>query len=108
MVVKDLAVVPLLVIVELLAQGGAGLGRALTIAGIKALVCLSAMSFFGRKALDPIFSRVAKSGSQEAFLSIILSTVLLMSFVTQGIGLSNTLGAFLAGPLLISPYFTPL
>lgn len=91
----------------------------------------------GKKLLDPIFYFVAKSSSHEAFLSIILTTVLLMSFVTQGlilnpsralpiihttsaasthsinyctmnssqtvrtgIGLSNTLGAFLAGLLL--------
>lgn len=100
LLLQDLAVVPLLVVVELLAKGGSGLGKALGIAFIKAMVALSSMSFAGRKVLAPIFFQVAKSGSQEAFLSIILSTVLLMSFITQGIGLSNTLGAFLAGLLL--------
>ena len=100
LLLQDLAVVPLLVIVELLAKGGSGLGKALTIAFVKALVALTTMSFAGRMVLGRIFFQVAKSGSQEAFLSIILSTVLLMSFVTQGIGLSNTLGAFLAGLLL--------
>lgn len=100
LLLQDLAVVPLLVIVELLAKGGSGLGKALGIAGVKTVVAVTAMSIAGRKFLDPIFYFVAKSSSQEAFLSIILSTVLLMSFVTQGIGLSNTLGAFLAGLLL--------
>ena len=52
--------------------------------GVKALVTLSVMSVAGRKLLDPIFYFVAKSSSHEAFLSIILTTVLLMSFVTQG------------------------
>lgn len=52
--------------------------------GVKALVTLSVMSVMGRKLLDPIFYFVAKSSSHEAFLSIILTTVLLMSFVTQG------------------------
>ena len=52
--------------------------------GVKALVTLSVMSVLGRKLLDPIFYFVAKSSSHEAFLSIILTTVLLMSFVTQG------------------------
>ena len=42
------------------------------------------MGVAGKKLLDPIFYYVAKSKSHEAFLSIILSTVLLMSFVTQG------------------------
>lgn len=100
LLLQDLAVVPLLVVVELLAKGGSGLGKALGIAGVKTVVAVSTMSFAGRKLLDPIFYFVARSSSQEAFLSIILSTVLLMSFITQGIGLSNTLGAFLAGLLL--------
>jgi hypothetical protein len=91
LLLQDLAVVPLLVVVELLAKGGNGLGKALWVAGVKALVALTSMSFFGRKLLNPIFSKVAKSGSQEAFLSIILTTVLLMSFITKGIGLSDTL-----------------
>ena len=92
--------VPLLIVVELLGKGGSGRGRALAAAGVKALLALSSMSIVGRRVLDPIFTMVAKSKSQEAFLSVILTTVLLMSFVTQGIGLSNTLGAFLAGLLL--------
>ena len=53
-------------------------------AGVKALFTLSVMGAAGKKLLDPIFYYVAKSRSHEAFLSIILSTVLLMSFVTQG------------------------
>ena len=51
---------------------------------VKAMVTLSVMGFTGRKLLNPIFYYVAKSRSHEAFLSIILTTVLLMSFVTQG------------------------
>jgi Kef-type K+ transport system membrane component KefB len=42
------------------------------------------MGVTGKKLLNPIFYYVAKSKSHEAFLSIILTTVLLMSFVTQG------------------------
>ena len=63
------------------------------------------MSFAGKSLLNPIFYFVAKSNSQEAFISIILSTVLLMSFVTKGVGLSDTLGAFLAGLLLSETKF---
>ena len=100
LLLQDLAVVPLLIVVELLGKGGAGMGRALLAAGVKAVFALSSMSIVGKWILDPIFTMVAKSNSQEAFLSVILTTVLLMSFVTQGIGLSNTLGAFLAGLLL--------
>ena len=105
LLLQDLAVVPLLVVVELLSKGGTGMGKALAVTGVKALITLSTMGFIGRKILNPIFYFVAKSYSQEAFLSIILSTVLLMSFVTKGVGLSDTLGAFLAGLLLSETKF---
>ena len=105
LLLQDLAVVPLLVVIELLSRGGRGLGKALTIAGVKAIVTVSSMSILGRRVLDPIFYAVAKSNSREAFLSIILCTVLMMSFITKGIGLSDTLGAFLAGILLSETKF---
>ena len=54
-------------------------------------------TFFTRRRM---FNVVAGAKSQEAFLGVTLLTVLSMSFLTQGLGLSNTLGAFLAGVLL--------
>ena len=50
--------------------------------------------------IDRFFNLVAKSESHEAFLAVILLTVLAMSALTEGLGLSNTLGAFMAGVLL--------
>lgn len=50
--------------------------------------------------LNPLFKLVAQAQSPKAFLGVILLTVLGMSFLTEGLGLSNTLGAFLAGVIL--------
>lgn len=50
--------------------------------------------------MQPLFKFVSKAKSQEAFLGVCLLTVLSLSFLTEGLGLSNTLGAFLAGSLL--------
>lgn len=105
LLLQDLAVVPLLVVVELLGGGGAGIGRALGIAGIKALATLAILGTIGKALLTPLFSVVEASGSKEAFLSTILATMFSMSFITQGIGLSDTLGAFLAGILLSETRF---
>ncbi len=105
LLLQDLAVVPVLVVIELLSGPSAAISKALSVAAIKAVVTLSTMSFFGRRIVDPLFDFVAKSDSEEAFISITLTMVLLMSFVTQGIGLSNTLGAFLAGLLLAETKF---
>ncbi len=97
---QDLAVVPLLVVTPILAGGGQGLASALGSAVVKAGMALSSIFFAGRVILNPLFRTVAQSKSQEAFLGVVLLTVLSMSFMTEGLGLSNTLGAFLAGVLL--------
>lgn len=105
LLLQDLAVVPLLVVVELLGGGGGGMGRALGIAGMKALFAIGFLGMIGKYVLNPLYSVVAKSHSSEAFLSLIMTTVFSMSFFTQGIGLSDTLGAFVAGILLSETKF---
>mmetsp|Transcript_403 Transcript_403/g.521 ORF Transcript_403/g.521 Transcript_403/m.521 type:complete len:846 (-) Transcript_403:328-2865(-) len=97
---QDLAVVPLLVAIPLFAGGGGSIYQAIGSAGAKAGLCLGTIALLGRYAVSPLFFTVAKSKSQEAFLSIILATVLGMSALSEGLGLSDTLGAFLAGVLL--------
>ena len=97
---QDLAVVPLLVVTPILAGGGSGLAQAVGSAIIKAAMAFTSIFFAGRVILNPLFKVVAGAKSQEAFLGVILLTVLSMSFMTEGLGLSNTLGAFLAGVLL--------
>lgn len=97
---QDLAVVPLLVVTPILAGSGTGLAAALGSAVLKAGIALGAIAVSGRFLLNPLFKVVAEAQSQEAFLGVILLTVLSMSFMTEGLGLSNTLGAFLAGVLL--------
>jgi monovalent cation:H+ antiporter-2, CPA2 family len=97
---QDLAVVPLLVVTPILAGNGSGLAKALTSALVKAAMALTSIAFAGRVVLNPLFKIVAQAQSQEAFLGVVLLTVLSMSFMTEGLGLSNTLGAFLAGVLL--------
>jgi len=99
---QDLAVVPLLVITPLLAPNSAGMTviAAARSAILKAAMALSGIFFAGRVIMQPLFRFVSKAKSQEAFLGVCLLTVLSLSFLTEGLGLSNTLGAFLAGTLL--------
>lgn len=100
LLLQDLAVVPLLVVTPILAGGGGGLANALGSAAVKASIALGAIAFAGKFLLNPFFDTVVKAQSQEAFVGATLFTVLGMSFLTEGLGLSNTLGAFLAGVLL--------
>jgi CPA2 family monovalent cation:H+ antiporter-2 len=101
LLLQDLAVVPLLVAIPLLAGSGSGsLRDALTSAGLKAVMALGAILTAGTFLLEPMFDFCTKCQSQEALVGAILVTILGMSFLTEGLGLSNTLGAFLAGSLL--------
>jgi CPA2 family monovalent cation:H+ antiporter-2 len=100
---QDLAVVPLLVVVPLLAVGGgdfSSLLKALGTAAGKAAVALGIIFLGGRAFLEPVFRYAASAKSPEAFVATILVTVLAMSTLTESLGLSDTLGAFLAGVLL--------
>lgn len=98
LLLQDLAVVPLLVLTPLLAGGGSGsvIGP-LVIAALKAVAAVVSVEFLGKRVLNRAFERAARSGSQEAFLSVIFLAALGVSGLTESIGLSDTLGAFLAG-----------
>lgn len=104
---QDLAVVPVLVLTPLLTgPGGAGaVVKAISVASAKAVAALFFIFFMGKNLLQPVFRFVAKAKSSEAFIAVILFTVLGTSSLTQMLGLSDTLGAFLAGVMLAETRF---
>lgn len=106
LLLQDLAVVPLMVVTPILAGSGQSLGEALSSAGIQAFIALGVIGIIGKFVLQPFFELAStQPTSQEAFVGAILSTVMGLSFLTEGLGLSNTLGAFLAGVLLSDTRF---
>ena len=80
-------------------QGGL-LGKAFALAGVVFLMALSALGVCARFIFDLLFDMVVMATNQEAFVGLILGTVLGMSFLTEGLGLSNTLGSFASGMIL--------
>ena len=97
---QDLAVVPLLVVTPLLGGSSAQLGAALRLAALKSAAALSLIFLSGRLLLQRAYKIVASTKDQTAFLAITLLTVISTSAFTMALGLSDTLGAFLAGVLL--------
>jgi len=93
-------VVPLLVVTPILGGTGAQLGAALRLAAIKSVTALSVIFVLGRVMLQRVYKLVASARDQTSFLAITLVTVLSMAGFTAALGLSDTLGAFLAGVLL--------
>jgi monovalent cation:proton antiporter-2 (CPA2) family protein len=97
---QDLAAIPLIAIVPMLAaRGSTGTLDAL-LAVIKAAVVIVAVVLVGRFLLNRVYRLVAASGVREAMTASALLTVIGVALAMQSAGLSAALGAFLAGALL--------
>ena len=98
---QDLAVIPILMFISLLAAGPGGsvlasVGRAL----LQAAIALAAIVLFGRLLLRPLFRMVAATRSRDLFIATALFVIIAAGVVASQAGLSMALGAFVAGLLL--------
>jgi len=97
---QDLAVVPLLVVIPVLAQPAGALGLAASAALGKAVLALVLVVLAGPSVIRAWLGAVARLRSTELFLLNVLFIILLLAFLTGLAGLSLVLGAFLAGMLI--------
>ncbi|KAM7264855.1 hypothetical protein ACFE04_002538 [Oxalis oulophora] len=105
---QDIAVVPLLVILPVLESQNLAeesIWPMLAQESLKALLGLGILSLGGKFILRRVFEVVAEARSSEAFVALCLLTVAGTSLITQKLGFSDTLGAFLAGALLAETNF---
>jgi len=98
---QDLAVIPLLLYVSILAarSGGSALAT-LASALLQAAVAVTVIVLFGRVLLRPLFRLVATTRSNELFIAAVLFVIVAAGVIADQAGLSMALGAFLAGLLL--------
>ena len=103
---QDLAIVPLLLIVALLAPSGEeiGLTRSLVNVGI-AIAAIAALIFIGRYLLNPIFRILANSGAPEIMTAFALGIVIAAALLMDLAGMSYAMGAFIAGVMLAESSF---
>ena len=98
---QDLAVIPLIALVPLLAREGASMGGAIRFDEIlKALLVLGGFVIGGHYLLRPILRLVASAQTHEIFTAAALLVVLGSAVLMESLGLSMGLGAFLAGMLV--------
>ena len=98
---QDVAVVPLLIIIPMLAlDDGTSMTWALTLAIFKGVVVVTLLLFIGKWLLPKVFNIIASVRTDELFVLTTLLVTLLASALTQWFGLSMALGAFLAGMML--------
>lgn len=100
--VEDVAVVAMTVLMPALGEIDSDrfllIGQAL----IKALLILAPVGYLGAKVIPLIMTHVARTQNQELFLLVTLAISLGTAAVTQMVGLSLALGAFLAGLIISS------
>jgi CPA2 family monovalent cation:H+ antiporter-2 len=100
LIFQDLAVVPVLVLLPLLASERHHMGEALLLAGGKVALVMAAIFVLGRFLLRPAYRFIAGARNPEVFTAANLLLVLTVAWVTGEAGMSMALGAFLAGLLL--------
>ena len=105
---EDLAIVPLLAIVAILAasvgtasESAAPLWRTIGLA----VAAVAGVLVAGRYAINPVFRFLARNGGREVMTAAALLVVAGTAWIMDEVGLSMAMGAFLAGVLLSDSTF---
>jgi monovalent cation:H+ antiporter-2, CPA2 family len=114
LMLQDLAVVPLLILVGVLADrgmiddGAADTGGLLGVAALslaKAVAAVAAIWWIGRRMIRPLFHALTRNRQPDVFMALTLLATLSIAGLTAAAGLSMALGALLAGLLLSETEF---
>ncbi len=105
LLLQDLAVVPLLALVPLLAAREFTIGTDIAFALLETTVILLLVVVGGRYLLQPILHRVTHARSEEIFTALVVLLVLGSALLTEHVGLSMAMGAFIAGVLIADSPF---
>ena len=97
---QDLAVVPLLVLIPALGSSPEKLAAALGLAAFKATFLIAILLTGGQRVMRWWLTQVARYKSDELFMLNILLITLGLAWLTEEVGLSLALGAFIAGMLI--------
>ena len=103
---EDLAIVPLLLLVALIAPAGGDMTLAGNVAAVATgLAAIASLILVGRHALDPMFRALARTRTPELMTAAALGVVVFASLVMAAAGLSYAMGAFIAGTMLAGSSF---
>ncbi|MBU1040827.1 MAG: cation:proton antiporter [Proteobacteria bacterium] len=101
LIFQDLVIVPMVLVVPLLAGGSNAGGLPFLWPLAKGVGMVALVFLLARKVVPWLLHRIVQTRSRELFLISTLALCLATAFLTSSIGLSLSLGAFLAG-LIIS------
>ena len=101
LLLQDVAFIPLVALVPLLAGGRASLSRHIPWPSVLlAVAAIAAILVGGRFLVPRLFRLIGGARSPDIFTATALLTVLTAAWIASLVGLSMSLGAFLAGVLL--------
>ena len=101
---QDLSVIPMLALLPLLAQT-VGHADGNWMAALKGVAVIVGVIAGSRLVVRPLLKRAARYGGREVFTAAALLLVIGAALIMEKIGLSMSLGAFLAGVLLADSEF---
>jgi CPA2 family monovalent cation:H+ antiporter-2 len=102
LIFQDIAVVPVMLTAPLLAGNGGGLGLPVVGSLVLRVVAMAVFAYTAWRWLVPfLLERITRTRNPEAFLLGVVVLCIGIALLTQAMGLSLALGAFLAG-LIVS------
>lgn len=101
LIMQDIAVIPILLIIGFMSNDNQGeISSVLLNMGISALILLVLLGIIGKYLLEPFFTQIVKTNSDELFITTILFLAIGASYLAHVLGFSYSLGAFIAGMLI--------
>ncbi len=97
---QDLCVVPIMLIIPLLGQTGSMGIEDLVIALLKSFAAVGAIFFLSRLLVPRALQLIAQLGSKEHLTLFVILIILGTGWVSQKMGLSLAMGAFIAGMII--------
>ena len=100
LIMQDIAVIPILLVIGFMSNTDGEISSVLLDMLISATLLLTALWFFGKYLLEPFFTQIIKTKSDELFIGTILFLAIGASYFAHQLGFSYSLGAFIAGMLI--------
>lgn len=104
---QDIMALPLMISIPLIASNSPGTNDWIKISTefAKIITYFLVCFLFGNFLVPKIFTQVVRTRSREVFFFLLISFTLIISFFAEQVGLSMSLGAFVAGVLISESQF---
>ncbi|MCA1945768.1 MAG: cation:proton antiporter [Desulfovibrio sp.] len=100
LIFQDIIVAPMMLLTPFLGSDSPDLGRSLMLLGFKAVGVMAVVWFLAKFVVPRLLLAVLRTRSRELFLLSVLVLCLAIAMFTAWVGLSISLGAFLAGLII--------